>query len=115
MYWGLVLVSAVAFSCSTEFIPEINYKLRLVPFSTEFKLTMTGMMVLDYVGCLIVEKVLKAWFSDFRPKDIAERRPDQIRREEERKAKEKEEELERVERVEREKIEILEKTLAAKN
>lgn len=58
-----------------------------------------------------MEKVLNAWFSDFRPKDIAERRPDQVRREEERKAKEKEEELER---VEREKIEILEKTLAAK-
>lgn len=61
-----------------------------------------------------MEKVLKAWFSDFRPKDIAERRPDQIMREEERKAKEKEEELERVERVEREKIEVLEKALAAK-
>lgn len=114
MYWGLVLVSAVAFSCSTEFIPEINTKLRLVPFSTDFKLKMTGVMVLDYVGCWIVEKVLKAWFSDFRPKDIAERRPDQIRREEERKVKEKEEELERVERAEREKIETLEKTLAAK-
>lgn len=114
MYWGLVLVSAVAFSCSTEFIPEINTKLRLVPFSTDFKLKMTGVMVLDYLGCWIVEKVLKAWFSDFRPKDIAERRPDQIVREVERKTKEKEEELERVERAEKEKIENLEKNLAAK-
>lgn len=59
-------------------------------------------MLLDYAGCWIVEKVLKVWFSDFRPKDIAERRPDQVKHEEERKAKEKEEE---VERVEREKIE----------
>lgn len=114
MYWGLVLVSAVAFSCSTEFIPEINTKLRLVPFSTDFKMTMTGVMLLDYAGCWIVEKVLKVGFSDFRPKDIAERRPDQIMREEDRKAKEKEEELEKVERLEREKIEKLEKALAAK-
>lgn len=114
MYWGLVLVSAVAFSCSTEFIPEINTKLRLVPFSTEFKMTMTGVMLLDYAGCWIVEKVLKAGFSDFRPKDIAERRPDQIMREEDRKAKEKQEELERVDSLEREKIEKLEKALAAK-
>lgn len=114
MYWGLVLVSAVAFSCSTEFIPEINTKLRLVPFSTEFKMTMTGIMLLDYAGCWIVEKVLKAGFSDFRPKDIAERRPDQIIRQEDRRAREKEEELERLDRLEREKIETLEKAIAEK-
>lgn len=84
MYWGLVLVSAVAFSSSTEFIPEINERLRLVKFSNEFKFTMTAVMILDYVGCWIVEKVLKQAFSDFRPKDIAIRRPDQIKAEEER-------------------------------
>lgn len=115
MYWGLVFVSAIAFSCSTEFIPEINTKLRLVPFSTDFKMTMTAIMLLDYAGCWIVEKVLKAGFSDFRPKDIAERRPDQISREEDRKTKEKEEESERLDSLEREKIEKLEKALAAKN
>lgn len=96
MYWGLVLVSGVAFSCSTEFIPELNEKLRLVPFSTGFKLTMTAVMVIDYLGCYVVEKVLKNAFSDFRPKDIAERRPDQIRVEEERKAAEKAAQLERL-------------------
>lgn len=61
-----------------------------------------------------MEKGLKAGFSDFRPKDIAERRPDQITHEEDRKAKEKEEELKRVDRLEGEKIEKLEKALAAK-
>lgn len=84
MYWGIILVSGVAFSCSTEFIPELNQKLRLVPFSNAFKMTMTTVMVLDYVGCWIIEKVLKQAFSDFRPKDIAIRRPDQIKAEEER-------------------------------
>ena len=91
MYWGLVLVSGVAFSCSTEFIPEINEKLKLVKFSDAFKFTMTTVMVLDYVGCYIIEKGLKWAFSDFRPKDIAIRRPDQIKAEEERKARELEE------------------------
>ena len=94
MYYGLLLVSGVAFSCSTEFIPEINEKLKLVPFTTEFKFIMTTVMVVDYVGCFIVEKVLKYLYSDFRPKDIAVRRPDQVRTEESRKAKEAMEELE---------------------
>ena len=88
MYWGLLLVSGVAFSCSTEFIPEINEKLRMVPFSTEFKVIMTTVMIVDYVGCYLVETVLKSAFSDFRPKDIAVRRPDQIKAEEARLARE---------------------------
>ena len=94
MYYGLLLVSGVAFSCSTEFIPEINEKLKLVPFTTEFKFVMTMVMIVDYVGCFIVEKVLKHLYSDFRPKDIAVRRPDQVRAEESRKAKEAMEQLE---------------------
>lgn len=95
MYWGLVGVSLVAFSCSTEFIPEVNEKLKLVPFSFNFKIVMTSVMIIDYVGCYIVEKVLKAAFSDFRPKDIAVRRPDQIKVEENRIAKLKWAELEK--------------------
>ena len=94
MYYGILLVSGVAFSCATEFIPEINEKLKLVPFTTEFKFVMTTVMIVDYVGCFIVEKVLKHLYSDFRPKDIAVRRPDQVRVEESRKAKEAMEKLE---------------------
>lgn len=88
MYWGLIAASGVAFSCATEFVPEINEKLRLVPFSNEFKMTLTVLMIFDYAGCYVIENVLKHFFSDFRPKDIAVRRPDQLKREEERKAKE---------------------------
>lgn len=91
MYYGLIGVAAVAFSCSTEFIPEINEKLRLVKFTDEFKTVMTIVMVLDYAGCYIIEKTLKWAFSDFRPKDIAVRREDQDRREEARVLKEMEE------------------------
>lgn len=96
MYYGLIGVAAVAFSCSTEFIPEINEKLRLVEFTTEFKTIMTTVMVLDYAGCWIIEKTLKWAFSDFRPKDIAVRRRDQDKREEERVLKEFEEAEERL-------------------
>lgn len=85
MYWGLVGASAVAFSCATEFIPELNEKLRMVPFTNEFKITLTMLMILDYGGCWLIENVLKNLFSDFRPKDIAERRPDQLERENQRK------------------------------
>lgn len=92
MYWGLLLTSMVAFSCATEFIPELNEKMRLVPFSSEFKFVLTTLMVVDYVGCWVVEKGLKHFFSDYRPKDIAIRRPDQIAREEARKLREQEEE-----------------------
>lgn len=88
MYWGLVAASGVAFSCATEFIPEVNEKLRLVPFSNEFKITLTVLMVFDYAGCWLIETVLKNFFSDFRPKDIAVRRPDQLQRETQRKAQE---------------------------
>lgn len=88
MYWGLVAASGVAFSSATEFIPELNEKLRLVPFSNEFKLTLTLLMIFDYAGCWLIENVLKNLFSDFRPKDIAVRRPDQLKREAERKTKE---------------------------
>ncbi|KXT09337.1 hypothetical protein AC579_4100 [Pseudocercospora musae] len=90
MYWGIVLVSAVAFSCATEFVPEINEKLKLTPFSLEFKFQMVSVMILDYVGCWTVEKVLKALFSDIKAKDIAIRRPDQLEREEKRRQAEKE-------------------------
>ncbi|ORX98733.1 hypothetical protein BCR34DRAFT_628338 [Clohesyomyces aquaticus] len=91
MYWGLVLVSGVAFSCATEFIPELNEKLRLVPFTSDFKVMLTTLMVIDYAGCWIVEKTLKWAFSDYKPKDIAIRRPDQLKREEERKVEEEKE------------------------
>lgn len=105
MFWGILGVTAIAFSCSTEFIPEINEQMKLVKFTDEFKTTMTAIMILDYVGCWVIEVVLKRLFSDYRPRDIAIRRPDQLKREEERKAveqalKDAEEERKRLAKVE---------------
>lgn len=116
MYLGILGVSALAFSCSTEFVPELNEKMRLVPFTSDFRYTMTAVMVVDYVGCYVIEKALKAAFSDYKPKDIAIRRPDQLKREEERNAIEKAEAVEkqRIEDEEKEKakIEAYEKRMA---
>lgn len=91
MYWGLVLVSGVAFSCATEFIPELNTKLKLVPFTSDFKVMITSIMALDFGACWVIEKGLKWGFSDNKPKDIAIRRPDQLARENDRKREEERE------------------------
>ena len=107
MYWGLVSVSAVAFSCATEFIPEINEKLKLVPFSTDFKIMITTVMAGDFIACYIIEKGLKHLFSDNKPKDIAIRRPDQLAREGERKK------LEEIEAQKKKNAEIEAKARAA--
>ncbi|RAR09727.1 cation-transporting ATPase 4 [Stemphylium lycopersici] len=56
MYWGLISVSGVAFSCATEFIPELNEKLKLVPFTTDFKVMITSIMAFDFIACYIIEK-----------------------------------------------------------
>ncbi|KAI0482057.1 cation pump, Ca2+ pump [Xylariaceae sp. FL0804] len=85
MFYGIIGVTAIAFSCSTEFIPELNEQMKLVKFSDEFKTTMTAVMVLDYIGCYVIEVVLKWLFSDYRPRDIALRRPEQLERERARK------------------------------
>lgn len=114
MYWGIIGVSAIAFSCSTEFIPEINEKMRLVPFTADFKFQMTAVMIIDYVGCFVIEKILKALFSDYKPKDIAIRRPDQLAREEERKQQALKDKYKADEEKAAKEIEALEKKLEEK-
>jgi cation-transporting ATPase 13A1 len=85
MFWGIVGVSALAFVCSMELMPEINASMKLVPFTDEFRLSLTAAMALDYAACWSIEVLLKLGFSDFRPKDIAQRRADQAARERARK------------------------------
>ncbi|VUC29586.1 unnamed protein product [Clonostachys rosea] len=104
MYWGMIGVSGLAFACAMELMPDINEQMKLVPFNEEFKLNMTAVMVLDFGLCWIIEVGLKAGFSDFRPRDIAVRREDQLKREAARKEienakKEEEEEKARLEKV----------------
>lgn len=104
MFYGIVAVSGLAFVCATELMPEINEKIMLVPFTEEFKIKMTVCMALDFVLCWVIEVTLKKLFSDYRPRDIAERRPEQLEREAARKKieddkKAEEEEKQRMEKV----------------
>ncbi|KAJ2894289.1 Manganese-transporting ATPase 1 [Zalerion maritima] len=105
MYYGIIGVTGIAFACSTELIPELNEQMKLVPFTEEFKTTMTAVMLLDFGACYVIERFLKFLFSDYKPRDIAERRPEQLEREQRRKAtevarKEREAEEKRVKEVE---------------
>ncbi|KAI0131901.1 hypothetical protein BJ170DRAFT_611654 [Xylariales sp. AK1849] len=111
MFWGIIGVTAIAFSCSTKFIPELNEKMKLVDFSPEFSTTLTTVMVLDYVGCYSIEIVLKKLFSDFRPRDIAIRRKDQDAREQERKSIEQAEKMAKEEKDRLAKVEEIEKKI----
>lgn len=120
MFYGIVGVSGLSFVCALELIPEINTGMKLVAFSEEFKTKMTASMVLDYALCFVIEKVLKYYFSDFRPRDIAERRPEQLEREAKRKAieaekKETEEERKRLEKVEEFERKVEERRLQLEN
>lgn len=104
MFYGIVGVSGLAFVCALELMPEINEQMKLVPFSDEFKMNMTTCMILDYVVCWVIEKGLKTLFSDYRPRDIADRRPDQLAREVERKKVVEQKKLEDEEKKAAEKV-----------
>jgi len=71
MFWSIVGVTGIAFACSIEFIPELNEKLRLVKFTSEFQQVLTLTMIADYGGCWIIEQAFKLAFSDNKPKEIA--------------------------------------------
>lgn len=101
MFYGIVGVSGLAFVCALELMPEINEQMKLVPFTEEFKTKMTTVMVVDYAVCWVIEIVLKKGFSDYRPRDIAERRPEQLKREA---ARKKEVEKKKTEEEEKERL-----------
>jgi len=109
MYYGIIGVAFIAFSAATEFIPELNDGLKMVKFTNDFKINMVSCMVLDYGLCYLIEKVLKAAFSDYKPKDIAERRPDQLAREAKRLEEERAKETAERERALEEKVAAAEK------
>ncbi|KAI0045926.1 endoplasmic reticulum Ca-transporting P-type ATPase [Auriscalpium vulgare] len=73
LWWGLVGASAVAFSGSTDFMPEVNRWLQIVEMSDDFKFRLTFMMVLDFGGCWVIEKVCKYLFADLEPKGMVTR------------------------------------------
>jgi len=114
MFYGILGVTGIAFACSTEFIPELNAQMKLVPFKDEFKTTMTAVMIIDYAACYVIEVVFKFLFSDLRARDIAERRPDQLERERVRKAEAEKIKLIEDEKKAEEKVKEFERKLEEK-
>ncbi|KAK9466101.1 hypothetical protein V1512DRAFT_227191 [Lipomyces arxii] len=71
MFWGLTSAGALAVAGACELIPEMNENLRLVPMVTDFKVRLSGAIILDFCGSWVIELGLKYLFSDYKPKDIA--------------------------------------------
>ncbi|KAI0746432.1 endoplasmic reticulum Ca-transporting P-type ATPase [Daedaleopsis nitida] len=89
LYWGLVGAQLVAFSGSTDIMPELNRWLQIVEMQDSFKLKLTLTMVGDFVGCYVIEKVCKRLFATLEPKPMITRgreRREKRRAEEEKKA-----------------------------
>ncbi|KAK3484887.1 cation-transporting ATPase 4 [Neurospora crassa] len=88
MFYGIVGVTAIAFACSTEMVPELNEAMKLVVF--------------------------KYLFSDLKARDIAVRREDQLERERLRKAEELKKLEEEEEKARMEKVAEFERRLRAR-
>ncbi|KAN0084090.1 hypothetical protein V8E55_007594 [Tylopilus felleus] len=73
LYWGLVGASAVAFSGSTDLLPELNRWLQIVEMDTVFKVKLTSVMIVDFAGCWVVEMACKYLFADLEPKPLITR------------------------------------------
>nr|UJH94586.1 Spf1 [Starmerella bombicola] len=73
MYYGILGCLGLAFSGATEFFPELNEALSLVPMPTSFKTRLTAIMLADLGLCYVIERGLKYLFSDYKPKNIAVR------------------------------------------
>ncbi|KAI0732592.1 endoplasmic reticulum Ca-transporting P-type ATPase [Fomitopsis betulina] len=73
LYYGLVGAGAVAFSGATDFVPELNRWLQIVEMERTFMNKLTLTMIVDFVGCWVVEFVCKWLFADLEPKAMITR------------------------------------------
>jgi len=73
LYWGLVGAAAVAFSGATDFMPELNRWLQIVVMEDFFKLRLTAVMVIDFIGCFLIENGCKYLFADLEPRPLVTR------------------------------------------
>ncbi|CAH6720163.1 endoplasmic reticulum transmembrane helix translocase [[Candida] jaroonii] len=77
MYYGLLGVAGLALAGSTEFMPELNEAMQFVPMTTDFKIKLTGAILLDLSVTWLIEVVLKSLFMNSSAADIAERDDDE--------------------------------------
>ena len=91
MYYGLLGASAVAFSGATDFVPELNRWLQIVEMdqtvsrpiyrrdgrnltsADQFMFKLTTTMIVDFVGCWVIEVICKWLFAELEPKAMITR------------------------------------------
>ncbi|CAG8770423.1 13316_t:CDS:2, partial [Ambispora leptoticha] len=73
LYYGLVGVGTIALAGATEFVPEMNSMLSLVPQPFDFKTKLTAIMLLDFGLAWVIEIICKFFFAHNKPKAIARR------------------------------------------
>jgi len=73
LWYGLVGASAVAFSGATDLVPEMNRWLQIVEMKDSFKFRLTMAMIIDFVGCWVIEVLCKYLFADLEPKPMVTR------------------------------------------
>ncbi|QPG76660.1 hypothetical protein FOA43_004052 [Brettanomyces nanus] len=78
MYYGILGVVLLCVSGATEFVPEFNSAMQFVPMTTEFKIKLNLVMLLDFVVSWLVELFFKFMFMDYKAADIALRDVDEI-------------------------------------
>lgn len=71
MYYGLLGVAGLALIGSTEFMPELNQAMQFVPMTSEFKVKLTGSILIDLGATWAIEIVLKHFFMNSGAADIA--------------------------------------------
>ncbi|KAJ3766404.1 hypothetical protein FB446DRAFT_390943 [Lentinula raphanica] len=100
LFYGLVGASAVAFSGSTDFMPELNRWLQIVEMDGLFKFKLTSSMIIDLLGCYLIEIICKHLFADLEPKEMITRGRE---RREKRRVEEEKERVEAMGRLEKKK------------
>ncbi|KAF8154679.1 endoplasmic reticulum Ca-transporting P-type ATPase [Crassisporium funariophilum] len=73
LWYGLLGASAVAFSGATDFMPEMNRWLQIVEMKDSFKIRLTSTMIIDFIGCFVIEVVCKYLFANLEPKPMITR------------------------------------------
>lgn len=73
MFYGILGVAALAIAGSTEFMPELNEAMQFVPMDVVFKIKLTSCIILDLGATWAIEIILKHFFMNSAPADIAAR------------------------------------------
>jgi cation-transporting ATPase 13A1 len=73
LYYGLLGASAVAYAGATEFFPELNEWLQLYKMTSSFRVRLTLIMIVDFVGCYVIHATTKYLFASLEPAEIITR------------------------------------------